>query len=185
MQSYILNSIQAKNKILQDNKFLENIEKTVDIIIKALNSGNKVLFIGNGGSASDCNHLATELVSKFYKERKALSAISLASNNSTITAIANDYGFKKIFSRQIEGLGEKGDVLFAFSTSGNSENIIEALNKAGELGLVKIGFTGKNNCAMDNLCDVLFKVPADETSIIQESHIMLGHLICKMVEDRI
>lgn len=185
MQSYILKSIQAKNKILQDNKFLENIEKAVDIVIKALNSGNKLLFAGNGGSASDCNHLATEFVSKFYKERKALSAISLASNNSMITAIANDYGFEKIFSRQIEGLSEKGDVLFAFSTSGNSENIIEALNKAEELRLVKIGFTGENNCAMDNLCDVLFKVPAEETSIIQESHIMLGHLICKMVEEKI
>lgn len=185
MKEYILKSIKTKESILNDKTFLNDLEKLVEIIVKAFISGNKVLFIGNGGSASDCNHLATEFVSKFYRERKALPAISLAANNATITAIANDYGFEKVFSRQIEGLGEKGDVLFAFSTSGNSENILEALNKAEERGLVKIGLTGEKPCKMDNLCDILFKVPSVETSIIQESHIMLGHLICKMVEEKI
>lgn len=184
MKEYISKSIQTKTKILQDEKFLSKIEKAVEIIVSALNSDKKLLFAGNGGSASDCNHLSTELVSKFYKERKAYAAISLASNNSTITAIANDYGFEKVFSRQIEALGEKGDVFWAFSTSGNSKNIIEALNTATSLGLVKIGFTGKNRCETDELCDVIFKVPSKDTPIIQESHIMLGHLICKLVEER-
>lgn len=185
MREYISKSINAKGEILHDDKFLENIEKAVEIILNALNSGNKLLFIGNGGSASDCNHLATEFVSKFYKERKAFSAISLASNNSIITAIANDGGYDEVFSRQIDSLGEKGDILLAFSTSGNSKNIIEALNTATNLGIMKIGFTGKNPCSMDGLCDILLKVPSDDTPIIQESHIMLGHLICKMVEEKI
>lgn len=188
MKEYISKSIQAKKDILEDKVFLSNIEKAVDVIVSALKAGNKLLFIGNGGSASDCNHLATELVSKFYKERKALNAISLTSNNATITAIANDYGYEKVFSRQIEAIGKKGDVLLAFSTSGNSSNIIEGLHKAKDLGLIKIGFTGKNACKMDKFCDVydiLLKVPSDNTPIIQESHIMLGHLICKMVEEKV
>lgn len=191
MKEYISKSIQAKTDIFQNEAFLNDIEKAVDIIVTALKTDKKILLIGNGGSASDCNHLATELVSKFYKERKALNAISLAANNSTITAIANDYGYEKVFSRQIEAVAEKGDVLLAFSTSGNSANIIEALKVAENIGLVKIGFTGKNKSKMGNLydvydvCDVLLKVPSDETPIIQESHIMLGHLICKMVEEKI
>lgn len=188
MKNYISKSIQAKAEILQNAAFLNDIKKAADSIVTALKTGNKILLIGNGGSASDCNHLATELVSKFYKERKALNAISLAANNSTITAIANDYGYEKIFSRQIEAIGEKGDVLLAFSTSGNSANIIEALKTSTSIGLVKIGFTGKNACKMDkfyDVCDVLFKVPSEDTPIIQESHIMLGHLICKMVEEKI
>lgn len=185
MKEYISKSIQAKADILQDEAFLNNIEKAVEIIVAAFKLGKKVLLIGNGGSASDCNHIATELVSKFYKERKALNAISLTSNNSIITAIANDCGYEKIFSRQIDAIGEKGDVLLAFSTSGNSANIIEALKAAKNLGLVKIGFTGKNNCKMDAMSDVILKVPSGDTPIIQESHIMIGHLICKMVEEKI
>lgn len=185
MKNYISKSIKTKEHILQNEKFLSNIEKAVEIITYALNSGNKILFAGNGGSASDCNHLATELVSKFYKNRKALAAISLASNNSTITAIANDYGFEKVFSRQIEALGTKNDVLIALSTSGNSKNIIEALKFAKESGLITMGLTGQKTSAMDVFCDVLLKIPSDDTPIIQESHIMLGHLICKMVEEKI
>lgn len=183
MKKYILKSIQAKEKILQDEKFLSEIEKAVKTIVKQLKSGKKLLFAGNGGSASDCNHLATEFVAKFYKERKALSAISLVINTSILTAVSNDSGFEYVFSRQIEALGEKGDVLIAFSTSGNSENIIEALKIASEMKLLKIGFTGKNPCKMDGLCDILFKVPSDDTPIIQEAHMMLGHLVCKMVEE--
>lgn len=185
MKEYISKSIHAKGEILHDEKFLGNIEKAVEITICTLNSGKKLLFAGNGGSASDCNHLATELVSKFYKERKGICAISLASNNSSITAIGNDYGYEKVFARQVEALGKEGDILFAISTSGNSESIINALNTAKFLGLITIGFTGKNPCLMDGLCDVLFKVPSDETPIIQEAHIMLGHLICKIVEENL
>lgn len=184
MKDYISKSIQTKTEILHDEKFLCNIEKVVEIIVQALKSGKKLLFIGNGGSASDCNHLATEFVSKFKKERKALNAISLTANNSIITAIANDYGFEKIFSRQIEAHGEKGDILLAFSTSGQSKNVIEALNTATNLGLIKIGFTSKNPCKMDTLCDILLKIPSSNTPIVQESHIMLGHLICEKVEER-
>ncbi len=184
MKDYISKSIETKKLILQDEKFLCDIERIVEIIVSALKSGKKVLFAGNGGSASDCNHMATELVSKFCNERKALAAVSLTSNNSTITAIANDYGFEKVFSRQIEALGEKGDVFVALSTSGNSKNIIEALRAAKEIGLISIGLSGKNLCDMDNLCDFILKVPSDKTPIIQESHIMLGHLICKMIEEK-
>ena len=184
MKEYISKSIQAKTKILNDDVFLKDIEKIVEIIITALKSDKKILFVGNGGSASDCNHLSTELVSKFYKKRKAINAISLASNNSTITAIGNDYGYENIFSRQVEALGEKADVLIAISTSGNSKNIVEALKTSTKIGLVKIGLTGQKPCKMDDFCDIILKVPSDDTPIIQESQIMLGHLICKMVEEK-
>lgn len=184
MKEYIQKSINTKMVILEDESFMVNVQKIVDVITSALNSGNKILFAGNGGSASDCNHLVTELVSKFYNDRRALAAISLCANNSTITAIANDYGFEKVFSRQIEALGQKGDVLVAISTSGNSKNIIEALKKAKELGIIVIGLSGQNPCQMDNLCDFILKVPSLDTPIIQESHIMLGHLICRLVEEK-
>lgn len=183
MKDYIIQSIETKQAILDDDKFLENIKLIGDTVVKALKSDRKILFIGNGGSASDCDHLATEFVSKFYKERRAFNAVSLASNNALITALSNDFGYEKVFSRQIEAIGKKGDVVFAFSTSGMSKNVIEALNTATKMGLVNIGFTGNTPCDMDNLCDILVKIPAHETSIIQESHMMLGHLICKLVED--
>lgn len=183
MKNYILKSITTKEAILNNETFLQNVEKVVGIFVKALKSGKKILFAGNGGSASDCNHLSTELVSKFYKERKGLAAISLASNNSSITAIGNDYGYERVFARQVEALGEKGDVLIAISTSGNSKSIVEALKTAEKTGIVRIGFTGKNPCEMDKFCDIILKVPSDDTPIIQESHIMIGHLICKLVEE--
>lgn len=182
MKEYITQSIETKKAILNDDKFLDDIKKISEIVLHALKSDRKILFVGNGGSASDCDHLATEFVSKFYKERKAFNAVSLAANNALITALANDFGYEKVFSRQIEAIGKKGDVLFAFSTSGMSKNVIDALDTATKMGLIKIGFTGISKCHMDGLCDILVKVPAKETSIIQESHMMLGHLICKMVE---
>lgn len=183
MKDYIAKSIKAKQEILEDEVILNDIMRASEIIIQALKSGKKVLFAGNGGSASDCNHLATELVSKFYKQRKALNAISLCANNSLITAIANDFGSEHIFERQIEAHGAKGDVAIFFSTSGMSKNIIKALKKSADFGLIRIGFCGKSQCDMDGLCDILIKVPSLETPIIQESHIMLGHLLCKMVEE--
>jgi len=185
MKNYIIQSIEAKQLILKDEKLLKNIEKLSEMTVEALNSGRKLLFVGNGGSASDCDHLATEFVSKFYKERRAFNAVSLAANNALITALANDFGYEKVFSRQIEAIGKKGDILFAFSTSGNSQNVVEALETADKMGLIKFGFTGKNPCDIDNLCDILIKIPAKETSIIQESHMMLGHLICKIVEEKL
>jgi len=185
MKEYISQSIETKKLILNDENFLNDIKKISDTIVSALQSDRKILFVGNGGSASDCEHLATEFVSKFYKERRAFNAISLASNNSLITALSNDFGYEKVFSRQIEAIGKKGDVLFAFSTSGMSKNILEALDTAKKMGLVKVGFTGNKPCEMDNKCDILIKIPSGETSIIQESHMMLGHLICKLVEEKL
>lgn len=183
MKKYILKSIKTKETILKDEAFLSSIEKVVEIFIKALSSGKKILFAGNGGSASDCNHLSTELVSKFYKERKGLCSISLAANNSSITAIGNDYGYDRVFARQVEALGEEGDVLVGISTSGNSKSIVEALKEAKKNGITTIGFTGMNSCVMDTYCNIVLKVPSDDTPIIQESHIMIGHLICKLVEE--
>ncbi len=185
MKEYISKSIKVKKDILEDENLLKEIEKVVVTVSAALRKEKKLLFIGNGGSASDCNHLSTEFVSKFCKERHALNAVSLTANNSLLTAIANDFGFEKVFSRQVEGLGEKGDILFALSTSGNSKNIVEALRIAKEKGLVNIGFSGGNSSKMDSLCDILLKIPSLDTPIIQEAHIMLGHLICKMVEEKI
>ncbi|HNW25916.1 MAG TPA: SIS domain-containing protein [Candidatus Gastranaerophilaceae bacterium] len=185
MEDYIIQSIETKKKILQDKKLLKDIEKMSEVIVETLVNDRKLLFVGNGGSASDCDHLATEFVSKFFKERKAFNAISLASNNALITALSNDFGYEKVFSRQIEAIGKPGDILFAFSTSGKSKNIIEALKTASMMGLIKIGFTGITPCEMDKFCDILIKIPAKETSIIQESHMMLGHVICKMVEDKL
>lgn len=185
MRNYITLSIETKKSVLNDDKLLSAVEAVSAVIIQALNSGRKLLFIGNGGSASDCDHLATEFVSKFFKERKAFNALSLTSNNALITALSNDFGYERVFSRQIESVGKQGDILLAFSTSGNSKNIIEALKTASAMGLTKIGFTGITPCKMDDYCDILIKIPAKETSIIQESHMMLGHVICKMVEDKL
>lgn len=185
MKEYIQKSIAAKQTILEDEKMLQAIDSVCKIVEKAIREGKKVLLAGNGGSASDCNHLSTEFVSKFRIERNPHNSVSLTANNSLITAIANDYSFDNIFSRQVEALGEKGDVFFAFSTSGESKNIVKALDTAKTCGLVSVGFTGQKHCTMDGLCDVILKVPSDETSIIQESHIMLGHLICKIVEENL
>ncbi len=185
MEDYIIQSIETKKKILQDKKILKDIEKISEVIVQTLSNDRKLLFVGNGGSASDCDHLATEFVSKFFKERKAFNAISLASNNALITALSNDFGYERVFSRQIEAIGKPGDILFAFSTSGKSKNIIEALKTGSAMSLIKIGFTGVTPCEMDEYCDILIKIPAKETSIIQESHMMLGHVICKMVEDKL
>lgn len=185
MKKYITQSIETKQAILKNEQMLDKIELISETLVNSLKDEKKILFVGNGGSASDCDHLATEFVSKFYKERRAFNAISLASNIALITALSNDFGYEKVFSRQIEATGKKGDVLFAFSTSGMSKNIIEALETADKMGLFKIGFTGNTACDMDEKCDILIKIPATETSIIQESHMMLGHLICKMVEEKL
>ena len=185
MKKYILESIDSKQKILQNEELIENLETITELICEKIKQGKKVLFAGNGGSASDCNHLATELVSRFYMERESIDAVSLCANNSLITAIANDYGYEYVFSRQLESHGKKGDILIALSTSGNSKNIIKAIKKAKEIDMAVIGFTGESKCDMDELCDFSIKVPSKNTPIIQESHIMLGHLICKKIEENL
>lgn len=185
IKTYIENSIEVRKNILANEKMIEAIKEISRTIISALKNENKIIFVGNGGSASDCDHLATEFVSKFYKDRHAFNAISLTSNNALITALSNDFSYEKAFSRQIEAIGKKGDVLIALSTSGNSKNIINAINIANEMGLVTIGFTGQQKCNMDEICSTLIKLPSTETPNIQEATMMLGHLICKIVEDEL
>lgn len=185
IKTYIQNSISTKEKLLQDEAILQKIKQISDEITKSLKNGNKILFVGNGGSASDCDHLATEFVSRFYKDRHAFNAISLTSNNALITALSNDFSYDKAFSRQIEAIGKKGDILFALSTSGNSKNIIDSINIANEMGLLTIGLTGQNQSLMDNICTILIKIPSTETPNIQEAQMTLGHLICLLVEEEL
>lgn len=185
IKDYINDSIQTQQKILNDENIVNTIEKISLTIINALKNGNKILFIGNGGSASDCDHLATEFVSKFYKDRHAFNAISLTSNNALITALSNDFGYDKAFSRQIEAIGQKGDILFALSTSGNSTNVVESIKIANEMKLTTIGLVGLKKSEMDNICSILIKVPSVETPNIQEAQMIIGHLICKIVEDKL
>ncbi len=158
----------------------ENITRATKIIIDALKANKKILFCGNGGSASDCNHLACEFISKFKKERKSLPAISLCSNNSIITAIGNDLSFDYIFKRQIEGLGEKNDVLVAITTSGKSKNVLEAVKQARKQDMKVIFLTGKNKIELNADCQI--NVPSEKTEQIQEMHIAIGHIICEKTE---
>lgn len=182
IKEYIQDSIDTKQMILRDEKMLENIENATKIIIEAYRRGNKILLAGNGGSAADAQHIATELVSKFYFDRPCLSAIALTVDTSVLTAISNDYGYEKVFTRQIEANGRPGDIFIGISTSGNSKNVVEAIKTAKAHGLMTIGLVGKRECEMDYLCDLIVKVPSEDTPKIQESHIMLGHIICAMVE---
>ena len=182
IKNYIEQSIRTKEEILKSSLIVSNIQKSAEILIETYKNGGKVFLAGNGGSAADSQHIATELVSKFFKERKPLNAMALTTNTSAITAIGNDYGYEYVFSRQLEAYSKKGDIFVAISTSGNSENIIEALKKAKDLGLKTIGFAGKNGGKMESFCDLIIKVPSTVTPTIQESHIMIGHLICAVVE---
>lgn len=182
IKNYIDNSIKVKSQILNNENLLDNIKKSVDLVITAYKNQNKILIAGNGGSAADSQHIATELVSKFLKERSALNAIALTTNTSILTAIGNDYGNDEIFARQIQAYGQKNDIFIAISTSGNSENIIKAIIEAKNRGLKIIGLSGISNSKIDSLCDVLIKVPSNETPIVQESHIMIGHIICALAE---
>ncbi len=170
---------RIKNFELLKNE-IKNINKATEIIIKALKENNKIFLCGNGGSASDCNHLACEFISKFKKERKSLPAISLCSNNSIITAIGNDFDFKDIFKRQIEGLGQENDILIAISTSGKSKNIIEAIKQAKKQKMKVIFLTGKNESNLHIDCEI--NAPSEETEQIQEMHIAIGHIICEKTE---
>ena len=159
-----------------------DIQKAIDLISDAIKSGKKVLLMGNGGSAADTQHIAGELVGRFKKERKAIPAISLSTDTSILTAIGNDYGFEKVFERQIEALGNKGDVVIGISTSGNSENIYRAMKLAKKMGLTTIGLLGNDGGKIKNLSDIALVVPSKNTPRIQETHITIGHIICEGVE---
>ena len=168
-----------------DNKILKTIEEISNIIISAYDNGGKVFIAGNGGSAADAQHIAAELVSRFYKERKALAAESLTVNTSNLTAIANDYDFSNVFSRQLEANAKKGDIFWGISTSGNSKNILSAMNTAKNIGMRIIGFTGRNGGKMaePTTCELLIRVPSEDTPRIQENHILIAHIICEIVEN--
>ena len=175
-------SIETKQKIIEDKYFLSKINKSVESIVLALKNGNKIFFAGNGGSAADAQHLTAEFTGRFYKERTPLAAICLNTNVSSITAIANDYGYSEVFLRQITALAKKGDILVGITTSGNSENIIKAFQYAKENEILTIALTGEKGGDLKNYADILLNVPSCDTPRIQESHITIGHIICELVE---
>jgi D-sedoheptulose 7-phosphate isomerase len=185
VETQIKKSYEVKKSILENKEIFNEIIKIGEILIDVYKKGNKLLIAGNGGSAADAQHIAGELVSKFYFDRPALPAIALTTDTSIITAIGNDYGYEYLFSRQIEANGVKGDAFLGISTSGNSKNIIEGVKKAKEKGLITIGLTGETGGEMKNLCDYIIKVPSSETPRIQESHILIGHIWCSMIEKAI
>ena len=168
-------------KLLQNQA--NNIESAANLIITALENKNKIIFCGNGGSAADSQHLSAELMGRYKINRDPLPAISLTVDTSAITAIGNDYGFENIFSRQLSGIGNKGDILYATSTSGKSENVIKAILEANKMGIHVISVTGNNITDMSKYADVTINAPSNDTNYIQEMHIAIGQLICGIVED--
>jgi D-sedoheptulose 7-phosphate isomerase len=175
-------SLAALERATQDAALLAAARKIAGVITTALRAGNKLLLIGNGGSAADAQHIAAEIVGRYKQDRPAYAAIALTTDTSALTAIANDYGFEQVFARQVEGLGQRGDVLLALSTSGRSPNIVAALGVARERGLVTIGFTGTKGEALGALCDHLLVSPSDDTPIVQQIHLAAAHGICDEIE---
>ena len=180
IDQFIAESLRVKSSFIIENK--DRIAQTAEKIASGLRNGRKVLFFGNGGSAADAQHLAAELVGRFGPDRSPLAGISLSTDTSILTALANDYGYEKIFSRQIEALGNPGDIAVAISTSGNSPNILAAIDSARTKGLFTVGFTGETGGKMKDGVDVLFRVPSRNTPRIQETHLLLGHILCDLVD---
>ena len=168
-----------------DAALISKISEVVSACIKCFRQNGKIMLAGNGGSAADAQHIAGELVSRFMFDRPALSAIALTTDTSILTAIGNDYGYERLFSRQLQAHGRLGDIFFAYSTSGKSANILEALREARRLGIFCVGFTGANRGLMCDLCDLILEVPSTLTPRIQEGHLVLGHLICELIEKEI
>jgi D-sedoheptulose 7-phosphate isomerase len=185
IKSIISASIDVKSQILADEHLQQTIETIITVITDAFQNGKKVLFCGNGGSAADAQHLAAEFSGRFYKNRKALPSEALHCNTSYLTAVANDYSYDVIYSRLVEGICEEGDVLVGLSTSGNSKNILNAFVSAREKKVITVGFTGDTGGKMKEASDYLVNVPSNDTPRIQESHIMVGHIICELVEAKI
>lgn len=181
----IQDSIAVKQALLTDEALLGVINQCVDVLVQCFQSGGKALFCGNGGSAADAQHLAAELSGRFYINRPPLYAEALHVNSSYVTAVANDFGYEDIYARMTEAAGRKGDVLIAISTSGNSHNIIKAAEKARSLGMTVIGMTGAGGGKLAAQCHYLLDVPSNTTPRIQECHILMGHIICQLVEARI
>ncbi len=177
-------SIAVKQRILADTALLEAIVQVASTCIEALRNGNKIMLAGNGGSAADSQHIAAEFVSRFEFDRPGLPSIALTTDTSMLTAIGNDYGYEHLFSRQIEANGRRGDVFIGISTSGNSTNVLRGVDKAKEMGIVTIALCGAGG-ALRQVCDRALCVPSTYTPRIQESHILIGHIICALCEDAI
>lgn len=175
-------SVEVKKKLLLDETMLKTTQDVVNAIVKSFKSGNRVYFAGNGGSAADAQHLAAEFSGRFYTDRLALPAEALHCNTSYLTAVANDYSFDEIYARLIRGIAHSGDILVGLSTSGNSGNIIKAFHAAREKNVTTVGFTGETGGKLKPLSDFLFNVPSTDTPRIQEAHILLGHIVCELVE---
>ena len=182
VQQIINESIDVKTAVMGDASFIRNIEKVAEICTMALKAGSKVLFCGNGGSAADAQHIASELSGRFYIDRRPFAAEALHCNTSYLTAVANDYGFDCVYSRLLQATAKKGDVLVGLSTSGNSQNVVNAFEMAKTLGLSTVAMTGAEGGKLKPMADVLLAVPSDNTPRIQECHILLGHIICELVE---
>ena len=182
LKSSVKESIAVKQAILEDEALQLRIGAAASCLVSVFKAGGKALFCGNGGSAADAQHIAAELSGRFYIDRPPLFAEALHVNSSYVTAVGNDYGYDLIFARMTEAAGRKGDALVAFSTSGNSPNIIKAVEKARSLGMIVIGLTGASGGKMRDICDFLLNVPSSDTPRIQESHILIGHIICQVVE---
>ena len=182
ISNIINNSIEVKKEILKSDKLTKSIEDAAETIIEAYKDKKKVLFCGNGGSAADAQHLAAELSGRFYYDRPPLAAEALHVNTSYITAVANDYSYDEVYARYIAGVGNSGDILIGLSTSGNSKNVIKAMEQAKKLGMKTISLTGSTGGKMKDVSDILINVPSNDTPRIQESHIMIGHIICEIVE---
>ena len=180
----IQKSIETKQLVLNNNELLKTISAVADEFVKTFRADGKVLFCGNGGSAADAQHLAAELSGRFYTDRDPLFSEALHVNTSYITAVANDYSYDVVYSRLLKGMGKKGDVLVGISTSGNSTNIIKAFEMAHQLGMVTVGMTGETGGKMKSLCTYHIAVPSADTPRIQESHILIGHILCEITENK-
>jgi D-sedoheptulose 7-phosphate isomerase len=178
-------SIDVKQQVLENGELLDTVLKIAETIVAALRNGRRIYFCGNGGSAADAQHLAAELSGRFYKDRDALPAEALHCNSSYLTAVANDYGYDAVYSRLVNGICNGGDVLVGLSTSGNSANIIKAFEIARGKGVITVGFTGATGGKMKSWCDYLLNIPSSDTPRIQESHILLGHIVCQLVEEKL
>ena len=184
IKDIIADSIRTKQAILENTDMIALIDQCSDMITTAFKNGNKVLFCGNGGSAADAQHLAAEFSGRFYTDRDALPAEALHCNTSYMTAVANDYSYDVVYARMIKGIGNPGDVLIGLSTSGNSKNIVEAFKIAKIKNMTTVGLTGESGGIMKEMSDYLFNIPSSDTPRIQESHIMVGHIICQLVEEK-
>ncbi|EFC32292.1 phosphoheptose isomerase [Campylobacter jejuni subsp. jejuni 414] len=185
IKEHFTDSISVKEQILKDKNLITLIKNVSLEVIKAYKNGNKTLLAGNGGSAADAQHIAGEFVSRFYFDRLGIASIALTTDTSVLTAIGNDYGYENLFARQVQAQGVKGDVFIGISTSGNSKNILKALELCKEKEIISIGLTGASGGVMNELCDYCIKVPSTCTPRIQEVHILIGHIICAIVEEEL